>query len=219
MSQMSVNNNPQDKESCYFFNQQDGETVLPKQNKKGEIFEQELTGIDSEEVFLTVKETREALQVKDSEQVLLAVAFVCDDKCRRFECFPEVTFWDKALKTNREKHPLFLACGKDSENQTFTYLCAFMPSECLWVFDWLYTRGMTQLMGKQVLQWTNLSLTDGDKNKYDPLEAQIQNGTFGMSHVTCGFHLVDRSMVTNPFGKSGLKKEEDFLSVKRHLKN
>jgi hypothetical protein len=104
-----------------FFNQQDGDTVLPNPDEKGEIFEQELTGIDSKEVFLTAKETREALQVKDSEQVLLAVAFVCDDKCRLFECFPEVTFWDMALKTNHEKCPLFLACGKDSENQTFTY--------------------------------------------------------------------------------------------------
>jgi hypothetical protein len=47
------------------------------------------------------------------------VAFVCDDERRLFECFPEVTFWDTALKTNREKRPLFLACGKDSENQMF----------------------------------------------------------------------------------------------------
>jgi hypothetical protein len=143
--------------------------------------------------------------------VLLAVAFVCDDECRLFECFPEMTFWDTALKTNHEKRPLFLACGKDSENQIFTYLHALMPSECLWVFDWLYMRAIPQLLGRQVLQWMNLSLTDGNKNKYGPLEAQIQNGTFRMSqHALCGFHLVDGSMVSNPFGKPGLKKEEYF---------
>jgi hypothetical protein len=67
-----------------------------------------------------------------------------------------------ALKMNREKCPLFLAC-KDSENQMLTYLCAFMPSECLWVFDWLYTRAMPQLLGEQVLQQMNISLIDGDK--------------------------------------------------------
>ena len=38
-------------------------------------------------------------------------------------------------------------------------------------------------------------------------------------HALCGFHIVDRSMVSNPFGKPGLKKEEDFQSVKGHLKN
>jgi hypothetical protein len=108
MRQISVSNNPQGKEPCYFINQQDRDTVLLNPNEKGEIFEQELTRIDSEEVFLTAKETREALGVKDSEQVLLAVVFVCDDERRLFECFPEVTFWDTALKTNREKHPLFL---------------------------------------------------------------------------------------------------------------
>ncbi len=95
-----------------------------------------------------------------------------------------------------------------------------MPSECLWVFDWLYTRAMPQLLGRNVLKRTNLSLTDGDKNEYGPLEAEIQNGTFSMSrHALCGFHLVDRSMVSNPFGKPCVKKDEDFQCVKRHLKN
>ena len=91
-----------------------------------------------------------------------------------------------------------------------------MPSECLWVFDWLYTRAMPQLLGRNVLKRTNLSLTDGDKNEYGPLEAEIQNGTFGMSrHALCGFHLVDRSMVSNPFGKKpGSKEGKYFQSVK-----
>jgi hypothetical protein len=152
--------------------------------------------------------------------VLLAVAFVCDDERRLWECFPEVTFWDTALKTDREKCLLFPACGKYSENQTFTYLCSFMPSECHWVFDWLYTRAMPQLLGRKVLQRTNILMTDGDKNEYGPLEAQIQNGAFGMPwHALCGFRLVDQSMVSNPFGKPGTKKEEDFQLVKWHLKN
>jgi hypothetical protein len=152
--------------------------------------------------------------------VLLAAAFLCDDKLRLFESFPEVTFWDTTLKMNREKRHLFLACGKDLENQTFTYLQASMPSECHWLFDWMYTRAMPHLLEKQVLQWMNLLLTDGNKSKDGPLEAQIQNGTFGMSqHALSGFHLVDNSMVTNPFGKSGIKKEDNFQLVKQHLKN
>jgi hypothetical protein len=64
-----------------------------------------------------------------------------------------------------------------------------------------------------------LSLTDGDKNKYGPLERQIVAGTFASSqHGLCGFHLIDRSMVSNPFGKPAKSKEEAFLVIKRHIK-
>jgi hypothetical protein len=171
MSQMSLNNNPQDE--CFFNNQQDGDDDLPIPNKKSDIFEQELTGMTTDAVFLSAKETREALMVKDSKQLLLDVAFVCDDEQRIFECFPEVTFWDTALKTNREKRLLFLPCGKNSENKTFRYLGPFMPNKCRWVFDWLYLKAMPQLLGTQVLQCTNLSLTDGEKNEYGPLETQL----------------------------------------------
>ncbi len=89
MSQMSLNNNPQDE--CFFNNQQDGDNDLPNPNKKSDIFEQELTGMTTDAVFPSAKKTR--------EQLLLAVAFVCDNERRIFECFPEVTFWDTALKT------------------------------------------------------------------------------------------------------------------------
>jgi hypothetical protein len=63
MSQMSLNNNPQDK--CFFNNQQDGDDNLPNPNKKSDISEQELTGMTTDAVFLSAKETREALRVKD----------------------------------------------------------------------------------------------------------------------------------------------------------
>jgi hypothetical protein len=52
-----------------------------------------------------------------------------------------------------------------------------MPSECFCVFDWLYKRVMPQLLGKQVPQWTNLSLTDGDNNEYGPKELPILSNT------------------------------------------
>ncbi len=44
-------------------------------------------------------------------------------------------------------------------------------------------------------------------------------GKFALSqHGLCGFHLIDRSMVSNPFGKPAASKEEAFLAIKRHIK-
>jgi trehalose/maltose hydrolase-like predicted phosphorylase len=78
---------------------------------------------------------------------------------------------------------------------------------------------MPALLGSSFFQETILSLTDGDRNKYQPLEAQIVTGTFAPSqHGLCGFHLVDCSIVSNPFGKPGAKKEMAFQAMKRQMK-
>jgi hypothetical protein len=64
-----------------------------------------------------------------------------------------------------------------------------------------------------------LLLTDGNRNEYQPLEAQIVTGTFASSqHGLYGFHLVDHSIVSNSFGKPGAKKEMAFQAIKRHMK-
>jgi hypothetical protein len=75
----------------------------------------------------------------------------------------------------KNEGPLFLASGKDANNQSFTYLPAFMPYESMWVFNWLYSKAMSTLLslGPNALKETRLSLTDGDKNKYSPLESLI----------------------------------------------
>jgi hypothetical protein len=120
-----------------------------------------------EAVYMNAKEVREALLVDYSENILLAIAWVTNEGVGLFRLFPEVTFWDTQQKTNRERRPCFLGCGKDSENRCFTYLWAFMPSECRWVLDWLYSKIMPTLLGRTYLQKTILSLTNGDNNEYD----------------------------------------------------
>jgi hypothetical protein len=87
----------------------------------------------------------------------------------------------------------------------------------MWVFNWLYKKVMPTLLGASVLKETHLSLTDRDRNEYGPLESLIVHGTFAFSwHAPCGFHLVDRSMVSNLFSKPGDKLEK-FLKVKGYI--
>jgi hypothetical protein len=81
-------------------------------------------------VYMDAKEVREALLVDDSENILLAIAWVTNEGVRLFRLFPKVTFWDTQQMTNQERRPCFLGCDKDSEKRCFTYLWAFMPSEC-----------------------------------------------------------------------------------------
>jgi hypothetical protein len=90
---------------------------------------------------------------------------LCDEESCLFKLFLEVRFWDIVQKINCEKCQLFLACGNYSQNQSFMYLHAFMPCECMWVFNWLYEKAMPTLLGASVLKETHLSLTDGDRNE------------------------------------------------------
>jgi hypothetical protein len=65
---------------------------------------------------------------------------------------------------------------------------------------------MPTFLGKIHVQKTILSLTDGDNNKYSPLENWIKEGNFAMSEYSlCGFHLVDRSQINNPCGQPSAK--------------
>lgn len=127
--------------------------------------------------------------------------------------FPEVSFMDTQLKTNNEKRPLFLACGKDSEQKSFTYLRSFLLSECRWVFHWLMHRAIPMLVGTTTLKGTRLHLTDGDTNEYRPIEMEIARGTYESStHGLCGFHLVDRALNSHPVGSPGGRKKNVAFS-------
>ena len=56
------------------------EPVVDNNNPPEPPVEQELAIPDDDPIILDAKETREALRVKDTDQILLAVAFVCDDE-------------------------------------------------------------------------------------------------------------------------------------------
>jgi hypothetical protein len=163
------------------------------------------------DLLLDAAEVREALKVDDSENILLAVAWVSDEEARYFHMFPEVSFADTAQKVNLEKRPCFIICGKDSENRSFSFLTAFIPSECRWVFQWLFSKAMPALLGgKESIDKIVLMMTDGDHNEYGPIEDLMRDGQVKSIHGLCGFHLVDRSLVSCPFGSPGPSKQSAF---------
>jgi hypothetical protein len=61
------------------------------------------------------------------------VAWVKDEELLLLQMFPEVLFMDVTSGTNKEGRGLFLVAGKDSNNNGFTGVRIFLPSEQLWV--------------------------------------------------------------------------------------
>jgi hypothetical protein len=78
---------------------------------------------------------REALLVDDSENILLAIAWVTNKGVRLFRLFPEVTFWDTQQKTNRERRArvslLAAKIQRTDASLTCGHLCPANVAGCL----------------------------------------------------------------------------------------
>jgi hypothetical protein len=80
-------------------------------------------------------------------KILLAVIWVRADEQRLFELFPEVFMLDVTFGTNSEHRPLAVSAAFDSFLKTFTPIRAFLPSECQWVFQWIWETAIPALLG------------------------------------------------------------------------
>jgi hypothetical protein len=142
----------------------------PKGTKKGAQHLTLLTKINGEipstkHVPCTVNVTDEdlvkiAMKLDDSEAMLLFVAWGSDEDLRYITMFPEVLSIDTTYGTKREKRPLLVFAGTDNNKKNFTALRAFLPSECEWVFRYLYEATVERIYQIN---------TDGDRQIYSPL--------------------------------------------------
>ena len=106
--------------------------------------------------------------------------------------FLEVCFSDTTMGTNAKKRPLFILAGKDSGNKSFTALWALMPSQCMWVFQWLWDVAIPCLLGREATKRVNGLITDGDWNKYSPFTDAVRKGFYNSNavHQLCVYHLL-----------------------------
>jgi hypothetical protein len=152
---------------------------------------------DLDELSSYSESVRRALQVDDGTKILLAAAWVVDDEARLFRMFPEAMAGDVTMSTNAEKRPLFLWSGKDSNNHVFTALRAFLPSQCRWVFSWIWQYAIPTLHGKESLNRHRLTVTDGAVYEYSPLDDLCNKSTSiyaNTIHMLCSWHLINQGM-------------------------
>jgi len=135
--------------------------------------------------------TKRSLKLTENQSMLLAVAWVTDEELLLMQMFPEVWFMDVTCATNKEGRGLFLVAGKDSNNNAFTGVRIFLPSEQLWVFDWIFRDCLPTLLGRELVQRNHLCVTDGDPQMYGPLRVlQQTKEVWRGNHVLCEWHLL-----------------------------
>ena len=127
-------------------------------------------------------------------KVLLAVAWCRNDERRLFQMFPEVFMFDITHGTNKEGRPLGISSSCDSNMNVFTPFRVFMPSECHWVFIWIFKTAIPFLIGLEALARVQLVLSNGDSKifkSFDEVKDEIYPNAM---HGLCRFHLVKQSL-------------------------
>jgi MULE transposase domain/SWIM zinc finger len=141
-----------------------------------------------------VSTIRRSMDIPDTNQVLLAAVWTSDPQRRLYTLFPEVTAADVTEQTNKEKRPLLLLGGLTSDNESFTFCQAFLPSQQKWVFDWFFSTAVPALFSQETLHRTTLMLTDGDSKEYGAFMDAADRFFPNSRHRLCYWHLMDRGL-------------------------
>lgn len=132
------------------------------------------------------------LKVDAGQKILIGVAWATQRERRMFDLFPEILQIDVTHQTNREGRPLAVTCSFDGNREVFTPVRAFLPSECKWVFNWLFAEAIPTLLGKEALRRTQLVLSDGDPKIYLSFDANQAELYPNAKHALCLYHLVNQ---------------------------
>ena len=186
-----------------------------------ELFAETLRSDDNEESESTSdnQKGRANLQLSDSGQILLAIAWTADESRRLFDMFPEFVGGDDTEQTNSEDRPLYTLLGKDNNNKSFPILWAFMPSKAQWVFTWIFKHALPTLHPGTALQRVQLFATDADPQETRAAEGVVGDGKkepmlcFFLlpkaRHRWCGWHRIDRNLVNGPDYKAVLSEAKN----------
>ena len=150
---------------------------------------------------------RNSLQV--GKKVLLAVAWSREDERKLFTKFPEVIMIDVTMGTNSQGLPEAVICCPGPDMKMYTPVRAFLPSQCNWVFGWLWGTALPTLLGSEKLTRTQLVLSDGDCKIYNSFEEHRSKFYPNAVHALCIFHLVTKPITDA--GSKFLMKDNSFV--------
>jgi hypothetical protein len=93
----------------------------------------------------TAREIYDSLAIEENTEILLVIAWCTDRQRRLLALFPESLSCDVIFKMNNEKRLVYHLCRKTSSNETFTGMYAMLPSQAVWVFDFIWSLVIPEL--------------------------------------------------------------------------
>ena len=98
------------------------------------------------------------------------------------------------------ERPLQLLVGIDSNNETFPFAWAFLPSEAKWVFKWVIEGAIPHMLRPESLARVKVVMTDQDGQLVTAVERNVGLGKVfpGAVHRCCAWHKLDRNLTNKP---------------------
>ena len=138
---------------------------------------------------LTISKVCSALKLNNGQQLLLAVAWVHKKAITEFKKYPEVVGFDVTYGTNQEKRPLAKGTLINSSSKNIPFFNAILPSQCRWVFHWIFDTAIPNLFPSEYLKKIQLFITDEDPNCYEMIERSRSHYPV-YKHRICKWHKV-----------------------------
>jgi hypothetical protein len=167
------------------------------------------TNYEEQEMLHIVSDHRRVLQIKDSQEMMVGIAFAMPFEIQQFKLFPICCHIDATSDTNKEGCPLVTLTSKDAYGKMFIVLHAFPPSEQSWSFKWLFQTACPTLLGKKVMKKIRIIVTDGDSQEIAQLDDAIKKFFPEANRIRCSWHIIYKGWhkrVKAPLGGTSHKK-------------
>ena len=170
----------------------------------------------------------ERKNLDEDKNLFTAVAWTSKSEKNHYIKYPYVIGVDTSAQTNHEDRPLFTVVVRSVDSKWFPIMRALFPSECQWVFGWIFNCVFDILLGKQWRTQTLLAITDGDSNEINQLRLSINTGLQDDSlvrthHRRCSAHFILKALdnygpsIQRAIGKR--KSGENYVAYKAILRN
>jgi hypothetical protein len=150
-------------------------------------------GTDEDKASTFAASVMKGLSLQGGATLLLAAAWVTSEGRLYYDMFGEAMGFDITCGTNAEKRPLARGTLTTSNGKNVPFFNAFLPSQCAWVFNWLFMTAFPTLFPSRSCRQTELVVTDQDERCYTQLEASKGDCIFSdrMVHRLCKWHKVN----------------------------
>jgi hypothetical protein len=139
-----------------------------------------------------IAKQRRSRAIPIEQDLFVAVLWVTKGEKETFCKFPYVMKIDTTFGTNDRSMPLLSITGLDSNGKTFTVARAYIPNEQSWLFRWILSHALPQLLGIDAMQRIVVILSDGDSTEIFQINNLIDELCPHVHRQRCGWHLVDR---------------------------
>ena len=174
---------------------------------------------EQEDATKYASDSRVNRNLRNDQNLLVALAWVVPSERCLFRLFPENLFVDSVEDANNEGRSLLTMSGCDSNGKMFTFLRAFLPNQRTWSFRWIFLHVLPTMFSKNIIDKIRVIISDGDSQEYQQIDVAINTFCPQIKRVRCGWHVIDRGWMRHGPKSNHYKDKISFKIITSNIRN